>query len=92
MFSGKPWRQALVEAGVNDKLGGSGLRLAGARAGAIEPTDEPAPAVFDTGVMPFAAPIPAPWWKRPRVWAGIGVTAMAVGGLVYFARRGRRTV
>ena len=91
-FNGKPWRQALIEAGVNDKLGGNGLRLAGARAGSIEPTDEPPPAVLDTGVMPFAAPIPAPWWKRPRVWAGIGATAVAVGGLVYFARRGRRTV
>ena len=91
LFQGKPWRQALRDAGVNDLVGGSGLRLAGARAGAIEPTEEPPPSVLDTGVMPFAGPLPAtPWWRRRAVWAGAGA-ALAAGGAVYAARRMRRS-
>ncbi len=90
-FSGKSWRQALREAGVNDKLGGSGSRLAGARGGAIEPTNKPPPMVQETGRMPFSAPVPGvPWWRRPSVWAGVAGVTVAAGGLAHFTRQ-RRT-
>ncbi|MCA9695869.1 MAG: hypothetical protein KC636_40200 [Myxococcales bacterium] len=88
LHNGANWRDKLKASGVHPFAVTGALR-APAGAGAIEPTDDPAPQAPADLAMPFSGITPdRPWWTAKRV-AAASLSALALGASVY-AWRSRR--